>query len=286
MEQFTRIHPDLPLCWEDSETVRIGFETPIARIKSPSAAAQRLMGSLRAGVSTAGLRKEARRLGATTRELDDLLGALAPALITGPRSDVVRADTLHVSRGSPRIVISDDGREVTGLSHALESLLGYPVDSGARPEATDLVIHVERFLEPLERAQRWLILNLPHLIIRFSDQTVQVGPIIVPPGAPCHSCLSLSMVADDPALPALAAQLHGKIPRSECRPAAELAAVFAGRLVDSWRSGAPEAHRSRWEIPIANRALSGAPVLRQLEPFPGCCCGDSVQASFDAVGTV
>ena len=273
MNEFTRIDPDLPLCWESTETVRIGFEVAVARVRAPSAAAQRLMGLLSTGVRTADLKCEALRVGATPAELSRLLSDLAPALVTERRSP----RPLRSASSSVCLAVSDDGRSVSGLRDVLSRLAGIHVIADNRPERADLVVHVERFLEPLERAQRWLMLSLPHLVIRFSDRTVHVGPIVSAAGAPCHSCASLSMVASDPALPVLATQLHGKIPRSECRPATELATVFAARLIDEWREGSPSAHHTRWEIPIVNRMLAGPPAIRPVRPFPECGCSDSLE---------
>lgn len=205
-DTITRLHPDLPLCWEDPDTLRIGFERAVVRVRRPSPGTQRLLGALRAGVSPVRLMQEVRRIGATPGEAQQLLALLAPALETA-------APQPPGGPGSPgprglRALVCDDGREVPGLRGALSAtglcaLDEHPSDR----EGYELVVHVERFLEPLERAQRWLSRAVPHLLVRFTDSAVHVGPLVSPRGAPCHTCCALAMLAEDPAYPVIAAQL-------------------------------------------------------------------------------
>ena len=125
-----------------------------------------------------------------------------------------------------------------------------PVRQGSAQEFPYRVF--ERYLEPLERAQRWRALGIPHLLIRFSDRAVHVGPVVETAGAPCHSCVSLGLVARDAALPLLAMQLHEKVPHSETPVAGEFAAVYAALLIREWRDGARSARTTRWVIPIVH----------------------------------
>jgi hypothetical protein len=287
-ELITRIHPDLPLCWEDPETLRIGFEQARTRVRNPSVGAQRLIGRLISGVPRERLLRETGRAGVAPREARRLLEELAPALLTE------RAPT--APRARPRLlrtVLSDDGREPPGLRDALIAtglctFDGVPGDETSGPRSPgdeaapsarhDLAVYVERFLEPLERAQRWLIESVPHLLVRFTDGAVQVGPLIGVCGRPCHSCITLAFLRRDAAYPVLAAQLSGRTPRSETVASAHMAAAFAGLLVREWLSGDPAAHTKRFTIPVRRGLVHGAPILEFVAPHPECGCALSAAA--------
>ncbi|MGJ0204881.1 hypothetical protein [Leucobacter sp. gxy201] len=282
MTEITRIDPDLPLCWEDADTVRIGFERAAARIVRPPAAVQRLLGALCTGIPTRKLREEARKRGVSPRDYRDLMSALGPAL---RRERALRGG--GAQEGAPprlRLVVSDEGREAPGLRTVLGALEHCDVDAEARAEKCDLVVHVERYLEPLERAQRWRAMGVPHLLLRFSDRVVQIGPIVEPDGSPCHSCVSLGLVARDPALPVLAIQLHGKVPRSETAAASEAAAAYISRLVRDWRAGAAAARRTRWVIPVVHGRPVGPAREESVPPHPGCSCRDPIETDFASGG--
>lgn len=268
---ITRIHPDLPLCWEDPETLRIGFEHARARVRNPSAGAQRLIGRLITGFDPARIPREARRAGITPREARRLLRKLEAALITVPVSGR--------SAAPPRLLstlLSDDGREPPGLRDALIAtglctFDGIADKAGIR-DSPDLVIYVERFLEPLERAQRWLIDGVPHLLVRFTDGAVQVGPLVGAHGRPCHTCIALAFLSSDPAYPVLAAQLWGRIPRSETVAASHMVAAFVELLIREWLSGDPAAHSKRIVIPVTRGLIAGAPSIESIAPHPECAC--------------
>ncbi len=304
-DTITRIRPDLPLCWEDPDTLRVGFERAQARVRHPSPGAQRLIGALVSGIAPRRLSREAQRLGATPQEARELLTALSPALEsvpapgapdreapirTAPDGDgsTGRAPLHGASRGdarrrtaapaaaqrSLRALVCDDGREVPGLRAALSATGLCALDEQPSLEqGYELVVHVERFLEPLERAQRWLSLAVPHLLIRFTDRTVTVGPLVSELGAPCHTCCALTMLDEDPAYPVLAAQLYGSSPRTETAAGAHMAAAFAAMLIGRWRAGDPSARATRAIIPMRRGQVSDAPRLVSVAPHPECACG-------------
>lgn len=272
-DTITRIRSDFPLCWEDPDTLRVGFERAEARVHQPSAGVQRLIGALIAGIPPRRMTREARRLGATPQETRAVLSALSPAL------ESVAAPA-HTGRGSEttrhalRTLLCDDGREVPALRDALTATGLCALDAVPDADAAyELVVHVERFLEPLERAQRWLSLAVPHLLIRFTDRAILVGPLVSEHGAPCHTCCALTMLAADPAYPVLAAQLHGANPRTETAAGAHMAAAFAAMLIGRWRAGDASAHSTRAVIPMRQGQVSAAPRLTRVSAHPECACG-------------
>lgn len=277
MTPITRIDPDFPLCWENSETVRIGFEYAGARIRKPPAGVQRFLGALCTGIPTPQLAAEARRCGVTPQQYAELMSSLQPVLQVEPQR--LRGRTAPPAPPPPlRIVIADEGRPAPGLRETLGALEPCIVDANVRAETSDLIVHVERYLEPLERAQRWRALGIPHLLIRFSDRAVHVGPVVETAGAPCHSCVSLGLVARDAALPLLAMQLHEKVPHSETPVAGEFAAVYAALLIREWRDGARSARTTRWVIPIVHGKPHGPTSSEAVPPHPGCSCRGQLEA--------
>lgn len=266
---ITRINPDLPVCWEDTETLRVGFEQVAARVRAPSAGVQRLVSALRHGMPATRIPVAARRLGATAQETLRLLSDLRPALQheENPAAPYLPAHTRPL-----RAMLFDNGRDAPGLRQALAASSAYAFEASVALDECELVFHVERFLEPLEFAQRWLAAGVPHLLIRYTDRAVQVGPLVAKSLGPCHSCLSLARVAADSAAPALAAQLHGKRPQSETADAAEMVSACATLLVRQWQASEVAAHRSRITVPMARGRIAGLPHSETVVPHPGCGC--------------
>lgn len=272
-DTITRIRSDLPLCWEDPDTLRVGFERAEARVHHPSAGVQRLIGALVAGIPPQRMSQKARRLGATPQETRAVLSALSPALESVP-APAEPGCTAGPPQRVLRALLCDDGREVPALRDALTATGLCTLDAPPGADETyELVVHVERFLEPLERAQRWLSLAVPHLLIRFTDRAILVGPLVSEDGAPCHTCCTLTMLAEDPAYPVLAAQLHGSNPRTETAAGAHMAAAFAAMLIGRWRAGDLSAHSTRTVIPMRQGQVSGAPRLTRVAAHPECACG-------------
>lgn len=271
---ITRINPDLPVCWEDADTLRVGFERAEARVHAPSAGAQRLLSMLCIGVTSTSISRTARTLGTSPAETRRLLHALKPTL---------QEETISVGAPSlerpPRLraALFDNGIEVPGLREALgagsEWTLGAPVP----PEMSDLVFHVERYLEPLEFAQRWQGARVPHVIVRYSDRAVHVGPLIdcaaeKSASWPCHSCLSLRHVEDDARVPALAAQLCGKRPQSESADSAEMTVALIALLVRQWLRHDSTAHITRYIVPMTHGRISGLATTETVAAHPDCGC--------------
>lgn len=263
------IDPNLPLCWEDQVTLRVGFEDAHARLHDPSPGAQRLLFALLRGIDPDRVPQAARAVGLSEQEARRIMAVLAPALVSPPqrpRSSVQRR------RPTLNIAVCDGGREVPGLVAAIAGTGLCRLEYEFESQPPDLIVFVERFLEPLERAQRWLMAGVPQLLVRFTDTAVHVGPIVVPPGAPCHACVSLALVAHDRAYPVLAAQLMEVTPRSETAAMAGVAAGFAGALIREWQAGFAGAHATRIVIPASHGRIAGSTRFETAIAHPECAC--------------
>ena len=299
------LDPSLPVCWEDEDTIRIGFDAALARVRSPSAAQERMLAALRSGIQAELLEFEAERAGIDIDAARALVEHLAPVMIefpdrrgdVGPHGNAPRepipwtpASPLkgRRERGAgpdrPRIVahLDDGGEPVPGLAEALESLSpcvfdadrpegrGEPWRHGARAPA--IVVHVERYFERLERAQRWLMAGVPHLLIRFSDRSVSIGPLVSDARGPCLTCETLGRLGRDPAYPLLAAQLAGTCAASETVEVARVAAVAADQFILRWVAREGDYRRVRAVLPVRDGVVSGPAVVEAVEPSAECAC--------------
>ena len=266
---LTRLDPTFPICWEDPDTLRVGFERPIARVTDPTAGMQRFIGALRRGVHADRLPDEARRVGASLTEARDTFEQLRPALLA-------QADPLPAAEAPVLIAhVCDGKRPIPALTEALRAtgFCRFTGDGVVDPGELDLVVYIERYWEPLERAQRWLIEGVPHLLIRFTDGAVHVGPIVPRHGRPCHACVSLERIQRDGATAALAAQLAGATVTSERPETAVLAAAYATRFISAWITGDPDVHRIRIVLPDSRALAVEAPRIERVEPHGECACG-------------
>ncbi|WP_336658458.1 TOMM precursor leader peptide-binding protein [Leucobacter sp. USHLN153] len=280
----TRLDPTFPVCWEDPETLRVGFERPVARLNSPTPGMQRFVSALREGVDPSRLSEEARRTGATLAEarstLDEMRPALARLPVGSPGQSGLpprrRAPEPRDDSPAVRTVICDDDLPVRHLGDALAATsLCRPARLGAAPnspERPELVIFVERYWSPLGRAQRWLMDDVPHLLLRFTDGEVHVGPLVGAGGSPCHTCVSLARVENDPATGVLAAQLAGTRTSSENRGTVMLSAAFAAEHIEAWITGEDRALTTRVVLPVAAGLSHMLPRVETVLPHPDCAC--------------
>lgn len=263
-----RIDPDLPVCWEDQETLRVGFDRAVTRIPHPSVPAQKLLSELISGISSAHLSHTLKRLGASHADWLELKTVLGDAIVT------VSDPTGRTAR-RPRVgVIAPDGAASEPVAkHLISALRRRDILAEEFTEQRhnyQLIVTVERFLQPLSRA-RLAAAGLPQLGIRFSDQSVRVGPVVSGEGRPCQGCITLQDVDRDPALPILAAQLLDAVPASE-RHAIDVSAALAASLVQHWVSGSQRFSTTRFTFTVASGVPAPVPEAEHVSAHPDCGC--------------
>lgn len=275
------LDPGRALCWEDTDTLRIGFDRSDTRVVRPSAAAQRVITRLVTGIPEDEFEQLVAPGAPDLGGVREILNTLRPALVRRPPdSTAARLLTNHDSPtrhpSSIRAVMSDDGRENRWIHSILEAnwLCNF-VRSSAPPE---LAIQVIRFLEPLERTSRWLSAGIPHLLIRFTDEAARIGPLVSASGSPCHSCEALHLVDADPALPTLATQMHGRHAGSETPQTSLLVGAIATHFVHAWKHGATWIHDVQVCVPIHRGIASGIPSRVRLRTHPECGCALSAES--------
>lgn len=278
-EPLTRIDPALPVCWESPDTLRLGFDRAEARVVQPSAATQRLLSMLRRGVPLRSLTRAAGIAGATPAERRLLVEQLAPVLITDTWSPDAGAQAPPTgTRAAPRVAAIGGGAAAGGLLNAAvrAGCAPTPPPDRASDDAalahTDLAIVIERFLGAPTELHRVQVAGVPHLVVRFTDRSVRVGPVLTADGPVCHSCLTMHAVAADPALPALATQLLGHTPAAETAAVIEAAGALAAGMLQHWWNDDAWVLTTQLRLAVTDGLPAPVPERVSVERHEECGC--------------
>jgi len=278
--QVTDLHldPSFPMCWEDPRTLRFGFDRAEARITDPPPAMQRVLARLRTGVRTPHLPQFLRSIGADEETWKNVTHTLAGVL----RHRASTQRRTAAIKPALRIGVIGAPEASAGVEIALRQAGHAARRFDPHLSGWDLVIVIERFLElPVIPGAREAT-GIPQLLIRFSDQSVRVGPIVEALGAPCLTCIALHDVDDEPALPALAAQLLGSRPASETEAIVRASSALALSLIEHWNFGREEPsgpHRKRWRLTVREGLADIAPVPETVTAHPDCGCALSSEST-------
>lgn len=281
-----RLDPDLPLGFDRRGALRLGFDTPVARVGDFGAGVERFIAALRAPVPLSQLAQLARRCGVPAQQIPALLSELEEALIpAAPRARA--ASAVLVPSGAPfnarRIRLVGDGLPAAALRSMLERA-GWrvlPQRTARGPSArADLVVFLSRFGWPVTGSQHALANGTPHLAVRFSDRSVEISPVIASDGSPCITCFALHDHDRDPDQVDLAVQLRESVPASETAETSELVAALVLRTIANARREGPASGSSRGLLlPCSGGAVLDAPTPKPVLPHPSCDCH-----SFEALG--
>jgi hypothetical protein len=164
------------------------------------------------------------------RRVDALLATLSGALVGSQTPGATRPITVvGLGLGAQRIaaVLIEAGYVVTVRASGTATQTGRSTPR-SRPEAVVLVsAHV---IDPVEH-QRWLRSDVLHVPVVFGEAGVRVGPLVDPGRSACLACVEQQRTLDDPAWPAMAAQLWGRAAAAETSALATEAAVEVLRLL-------------------------------------------------------
>lgn len=219
-----RIDPSIPRVWRTPRSLQYGIDEPLALLENVDAGQERMLELLTVGTPRTGLEAMGSQHGLTTREVDEFIAALGPALET-PTPSVPRL-RVTLTGNSPTAsqiarLLSSEGCRVARVSDTTE----------LRTTPTDIGVAVGHFVLNPELHGAWLRRDIPHLPIVFGDRTVRVGPLIEPGLGPCLYCLERFRTDADPAWPAIASQLWGRRSPLESMSLTAEVAVLAARLV-------------------------------------------------------
>ncbi|NEM90586.1 TOMM precursor leader peptide-binding protein [Galbitalea soli] len=284
-----RLDPRIPLVWRTPFDLQLGVDPPIVVLHDLPGAEERMIAALATGATRSALLVVARGCGTTDadarRRVDALLRTLQPALLPTtpppptPDAEGSRAPTPDADGSrAPRIAVHGAGRTID-LIAALLRAEGMTVVSGARAtrEPASLGIAVCHFAADGAATAPWLRRDVPHLLIRYSDAAVEVGPLVEPGVTACSHCIERHRRDADAAWVAIASQLLGRRSAAESELLAMEAAAAAARLVRARIEGGPEASR-RESTSIVIDASTGRTSPRTWTPHPECGCRDPLAA--------
>lgn len=244
-----RIDPAAQPLWRTVDAVQFGDDPVVAVLDPVPPGGERVLAALVRGTDRAGLDEEAATVGLAGGDVDRLLAAVAPALVTGPEP---LADEYRVALEAP-----------PDLAAALVPALGLDAPA-ADPHLVLLAAH---HLVPPAATVRHLREDRPHLAVVFGDQAVTVGPLVLPGRTPCLHCAELHRL-DEPGRRAVGAQL---LRRTRSRTASALpvrlrAALVVAEVLALLRAGAPTGLEA-----AATRLAPDGAVSRQPRPWHERC---------------
>ncbi|TPW73160.1 TOMM precursor leader peptide-binding protein [Schumannella sp. 10F1B-5-1] len=274
------LDPDIPLLWRTPQSAQLGALRVVARLDAVGRVEERLIQALRGGADPAALAVVAEQAGGSAADADEMLRRLGPAVLStapggaaapGPGSapgsrSVPDRDGSRPARRRERAALFGElpfGAELASALHERD-LLARPGRAGdAR-----LAVVLAAWIVPPAVAGHWLRRDVPHLPIVLADDTLVIGPLVQPGASACLHCVHRHRVDDDPAWPALAAQLLDRpAPRMDGLSRA-LALAHAGRIVASTLVDESRMRGVELRVDLRDGAISE----RTWMPHPECRC--------------
>lgn len=265
-QENVTLNPVFPLCWENMETLRIGFDRAEVRLHTPSPAAQRFVDQLRAGIHPRDLESVAKRSGLPSDERELLMHQLKPVLLQACDNT---SEPLEEDHQAALFAVFGEGSFARRVRRRFE-LAGLALATEAA--SPDFVVLVEQFVGTTTRAQSLLSNDVPHLLLRATDRHLVLGPLVLPGGRPCLTCLELHSLEKEPSLHVLAAQLANEIPAAATTHGIELLSESAIAVARQWQHGCTDFVGVRLIFSVVCGVPVPLPEREDLSPHPDCGC--------------
>jgi hypothetical protein len=221
IDRLLTLDKRLPLVWQDPNTLQIGFDPPVVVLWDIDDRLLPVLHEIHKGISDTGALMLAKLAGVPDSEVQSFLIALEPAL---EAPDQIPFDSF-ILQGSPDLVTPARG--------VLESL-GHTVfddDQDQTPGAEVLLL--AHYVPEPRHFHFWLRQDRPHTPIVFTDQSIWIGPRVVPGVTRCLRCYFLGDPVSHPTRLAVASQLWGKAAPAAKPPLIRLATWHARWLMMS-----------------------------------------------------
>ena len=253
------LDPRLPLVWRTPDSLQLGVDDPPVVLVNVTTAHEKMLAALTVGLTPEGLTLIGRESGLSQDQITDFKRAIGPALSQPAR-------TLNVT-----VEIDGCGPTADRLEYRLREA-GLEPRRGLLDAANFAIIVGDYVLDP-DRRGRWLRRDIPHLPVVFSDTSVTIGPFIEPGSGPCLYCLELYRTDADPAWPALASQLLGRVSTAQSPFLASEAATIATRMMlNRARHGPVRLDTADIAIALTVNAESGEHQRQSWSVHPECAC--------------
>lgn len=260
--ELLMIPSHLAIAWENLDTLRIGFDESRLRLHNPTPSVQRFVERLREGIRRDKLTLVAGHCGLQSHEIDGVLEQLDAVLHMSDHHPGLCAEASTVIG-----VLEEAHRSPSGLL-AMMSDLGHPIAHNV--SHADVVLVVERFRRPAEHAHELLQSDIPHLVVRFSDQSVSIGPLVTGQHSPCLACIELTEQQNHPEMAILAAQMVMRTPATEHPKALSFVAATLAAMLSA---GIPNHLAGRRIVFTANGAgIDPIASVEQFDAHEECNC--------------
>lgn len=236
-----RIDPRVAVCWLTPTTVRIGRDRALATIEHVDPSREHALGLLRLGVSREHL---AAVLGDDNAAalLAEVAGAVAPEA----RPLTIAVNGVGALANTIRGTLAAEGHDI-------------------RLRRATLLIFVSLAAVPASTSQRAMASDRVHLPVVVGDQTIEVGPLVVPGRSACRRCADLGRLDRDPDR----RRAWGEIPETE--PSSGEIAQTVATVAQLARAISRGTVRPG-VITTIDRTTLGT-VTETIDPHPQCGCG-------------
>lgn len=260
LDHYFRVPTRLPIARSQTGALRIGHDHPEI-LPVPSPQALKFIEQARLGLSAPSLIDHALQAGVARREATGLVRALT-------RSASALTHTRPTSRRR-RIAVFAESENAQVVARMLQAA-GHAIKFGEAKDVSgaDLIVFVERYLGNPRFPAFWLAEGTPHLLIRLSDETIQVGPVFSE-GGPCHGCLNQAEISRDSDWAYAVAQLMGRPTPMEESPFWPLAAAHAVVFIERFHAGDA---RVLSEQVLISGDPTVPPTSRTVHRHPSCGC--------------
>ena len=260
-----RLDPVVPVVWRSPTAVQLGIDPVVCVFDGVSYATERLLAALAVGVPEEGLEVVAEAAGVGREYSAALLEAVRPALLD---EGAVRPAPAP-GPATLRIAVDGAGPAAGQLAEVLARLGVRLVDAlPAFGDETDAAVLLGSYAIATSRHSAWLRRDVPHLAVVFGERGARIGPFVEPGVGPCLACVDLEKADDDPAWPAIAAQLTAKrSPVEGGRFAASVVMRAVGELLAHLLDGSRELVDATLEL-----RPDGSESLVRHAPHARCGC--------------
>lgn len=272
-----RIDPAHPPVWRSPTVLQFGAEA-LARLEDPPPWQLRVLRELERGLPEAAFTAFAEAVGAPSEsEAARFLARLRRVLVTDPPDR--RVVVLQAAEGVPDSHRNAVGAGLTAAHFTVEVADWFDPVGRAHPTAVAVVLVAHRIVAPAATAAL-MADDIPHVPVALTGTGADVGPFVVPGLTACLSCVAAHRQENDPAWPAVAAQLLGRPVEAEESVTWE-AGIVAGRLITE-RERRPSRPENR---SVTLRAGSLHRNVRLHRPHAACRCR-SLEGSATAAAPV
>lgn len=186
-----KIDTEIPYFWLQDARFRLGFDKQITKMLQLQGKEAQLLAEFFHGVSEDGAKMFAKEYDVSEERLETILRTIEPALIRTPSNKRYE---------NPGISINYSGIEEIG--HKIQQYYGGTYFQNPRSAAVRTIENVTilagRYVNLPHQSQHLLSDDTILLPVVFGDQSVRVGPIILPGISPCVFCHYLTIQRRDP----------------------------------------------------------------------------------------